>query len=294
MNKLFWLIILLVSSLCSYAQELNATVNINYNQLGNSNASYFTTLEKSLREFINTTSWGTRRYNTLEKIDCVFILNVSSLNNNIVSGTLQIQSTRPVFNTTYSTPVLNFNDKDIAFSYIEFENLVFNPNSSDSNLTNLIGFYANLIIGLDADTFKANQGSAYLQSASSIVNSAQQSNYKGWKQADGNANRYSLINDLVSNSYSEFIEALYIYHRKGLDVMAQDNELGRQGIYQSLVELNKLQSAKGNSFLMRVFFDAKTTELQNLYTGISDPNKKKVVDLLKKLSPLNTSKWNSL
>lgn len=294
MRKLIWLFTLLIPCYFLQAQELNASVSINYNQLGNSHESYFKTLEKSLREFLNNTSWGTTRYSGLEKIDCVFILNVSSLNNNVVTASLQVQSTRPVYNSSYSTPVLNFNDKDIAFSYIEFESLFFNPNSSDSNLTNLIAFYANIIIGLDANTFALAQGNPYLQNALNIVNTAQQSSFRGWKPGDGNNTRYTLASDLISNTYSEYIQALYTYHRLGLDFMAVDQEQAKLGIYQSLLELDKVNSARGNAFLLRVFFDTKTNEIVNLYAGLPDANKKNVITLLNRLFPLNSSKWNSL
>lgn len=294
MRKLIWLLLLLIPSCFLQAQELNASVSINYSQLGNSHEAYFKTLEKSLREFLNNTSWGTTRYSGLEKIDCVFILNVTSFNNNVVSGSLQVQSTRPVYNSSYSTPVLNFNDKDIIFSYIEFESLFFNPNSSDSNLTNLIGFYANILIGLDANTFALGQGGEYLQSALNIANTAQQSSFRGWKPADGNNTRYALAADLASNTYSGFIDALYTYHRLGLDFMAVDQQKAKLGLYESFLELDKLNTARGNSFLMRVFFDTKTNEIVNLYAGVPDANKKNVVTLLNRLFPLNASKWNSL
>ncbi|MHC5202651.1 type IX secretion system protein PorD [Myroides sp. LJL119] len=294
MRKLIWLIILLLPFSRLHAQELNAAVSINYSQLGNNQESYFKTLEKSLREFINNTSWGTTKYSALEKIDCVFILSVSSVNNNVISGSLQVQSTRPVYNSTYSTPVLNFNDRDVTFSYIEFESLIFNPNSADSNLTNLIAFYANLLIGLDADTFALDQGNAYIQNALNIANTAQQSNFRGWKPSDGNNTRYALAADLASNTFSDYIKAIYMYHRLGLDYMAVDQQRAKQGLYESFLELDKVNSARGNSFLMRVFFDTKTNEIVNLYAGIPDANKKNVITLLNRLFPLNASKWSSL
>lgn len=294
MRKLIAFLVLILCCFTMQGQELNASVNINYGQLGNNHATYFSTLEKSLKDFINNTSWGTTKYSALERIDCVFIFNITSFANNVVNGSLQVQSTRTVFNSTYSTPVLNFNDKDISFTYIEFSPLEYNPNSSDSNLTNLIAFYANILIALDANTFKQNQGGAYFQNALGIVNTAQQSNYKGWKQGDGTNNRYYLATDLASNAYQEYMEGLYIYHRLGLDYMVENPQKGRDGVYRALLELNKVHTTKPNSFLMRIFFDAKSTEIKNLYSGISDPNKKKVVDLLKKLAPLNSSIWNSL
>ncbi|MEC4113976.1 type IX secretion system protein PorD [Myroides pelagicus] len=294
MNKLIWLCVFLSLLINSYGQELQATVNINHSQVGNSNQAYFKTLERSLQEFVNNTRWSSESYGAIEKIDCVFILTVNSYSNNTVSGSLQVQATRPVYNSSYSTPILNFNDKDISFSYIEFENLFYNPNSFDSNLVSLIAFYANVIIGLDGDTFKQNGGNESLQAAASIVSLAQQSGAKGWKQGDGTANRYYLINDIIAGTGEAYRKAMYTYHLKGLDQMASNLEMGRDGIYESLKQLEALHAIRPNSFLMRIFFDAKTEELNSIYSGITDKNKKLVVSLLKKLAPLNTSKWDNL
>lgn len=294
MNKLIWLFGSFFMVLSSYAQELNATVTVNYSQVGSSNQAYFKSLEKSLKDFVNNTSWSSKKFAPMEKIECMFFLNVTTYGNNTVSGTLQVKSSRPVHNSSYSTQVLMFNDKDITFNYIEFESLYYNPTSFESNLTSLIGFYANLIIGLDAETFKLDGGNTYFQTANSIATLAQQSNYRGWKQGDGSNTRAALIGDLSSGMSLSYKEALYKYHRIGLDKMNDNVSEGRDGIYQSLVALDKLNSSRPNSFLSRVFFDSKTDELIGIYGGVTDKNKKSVIELLNKLSPLNGLKWNSL
>lgn len=294
MNRMICLLVCMFLSVHCFAQELNATVNINYNQIGNSNQGYFKTLEKSMKDLLNTTSWSGRNLSGNQKIDCVFLLNISNYSNNIVSGTLQIQSSRPIYNSTYSSSVLNFNDRDISFSYVEFENLYYNPSVFESNLVSILGFYANLIIGLDQDTFSLEENNIAYQNALTISSVAQQSNYKGWKQGDGNNNRYYLINDLLAANGNSYRSALYNYHRLGLDIMATDLELGRDGIFLSLQELEKMHRIRANSFLMRVFFDAKTDEIEQVYFGITDKNKKNIVQLLNKLSPLSGAKWNNL
>ncbi|MTG98370.1 MULTISPECIES: DUF4835 family protein [Myroides] len=294
MNKLIWLISCFFLMINSYSQELHATVNINHSQVGNSNQAYFKNLEKSLQEFINNTSWGSKKYNAVEKVDCVFILTVTSYNNNLIGGSMQVQATRPIYNSSYSSPILNFNDKDISFSYIEFENLFYNPNSFDSNLTSLIAFYANMILGLDADSFQLEGGSEFYQNASSIVSIAQQSGAKGWKQGDGTNTRYYLVNDVIAGTGMPYRKALYNYHLKGLDVMSSNLENGRDGIFKSLQDLEVLHKNRPGSFLMRIFFDAKTEELSNIYSGVTDKNKKLVIELLNKLAPLNSAKWNNL
>ncbi|SFJ07662.1 type IX secretion system protein PorD [Myroides guanonis] len=294
MRKIFFLICFIFSSATSISQELNAVVSINHSQIGNSNQAYFKTLQTALTEFINNTRWTTKNVSSLEKIDCVFYLNVNSYESNAVSGSLQVQSSRVVYNSTYNAPIFNFNDRDVSFSYTEFENLYYNPNSFDSNLTSLIAFYVNIILGLDADSFAKNGGTEFFQNASNITSLAQQSGYKGWKQGDGNNNRYFLVNDILSSANKSFRDAIYEYHRLGLDEMADNLQKGKDGVYSSLNTLSELHKNRPNAFLTRVFFDAKTDELVSMYGGVMDSNKKKVVEILNKISPLNASKWNNL
>lgn len=277
-----------------YSQELNAIVTVNHSQLGNSNQAYFRTLQTALTEFLNTTRWTSRNVSAQEKIDCVFYFNITSYDSNTVTGTLQVQSTRLVFNSTYKTPVFNFNDRDVNFNYTEFESLYYNPNSFESNLTSLMAFYAHIILGLDADTFGPQGAGEHYQNAMNVTNLAQQSGYKGWKQGDGNNNRYFLVNDLMSSSNSAFRTALYEYHRKGLDEMADHLQEGKNGIFKSLETLSQLHKSRPNAFLTRVFFDAKTDELVSMYSGVMDSNKKNVVEILNRISPLNAAKWNNL
>lgn len=296
MNKLFGLFacFFLWVGTCQ-AQELNANVSVNFAQVGNTHQNYFRTLEKSLKELLNQTTWTSQQMSPNEKIDCTFLLTVSSFDNNTnVTGTLQVQFTRPIYNTTYMSPVLNFNDKDIAFAYTEFEPLRYSAGSYESNLISLVSFYVNIILGMDSDTFAKEGGTAYYQEASLIASMAQQSGAKGWKQGDGTTTRYVLVNDLSSGASKPFREGLYNYHRTGLDTMSEGLEAGRNGVYQGLNEIRQYSTVRSNAFLLRVFFDTKTEELVNLYSGVADPNKKRVVEILHVLSPLNSSKWNNL
>ena len=296
MNKLFGLFACFFLWIgTGQAQELNANVSVNFAQVGNAHQNYFRTLEKSFKELLNQTTWTSQRINSNEKIDCTFLLTVNSFDNNTnISGTLQVQYGRPIFNTTYTSPVLNFNDKDMAFSYTEFEPLRYSAGTYESNLISLVSFYVHVILGMDADTFAKEGGSAYYQEASVIASMAQQSGVKGWKQGDGTTTRYTLINDLTSGASKSFRDALYTYHRQGLDVMSESLETGRDGVFKGLEELRQYNAVRSNSLLVRVFFDAKTEELTNLYTGIADRNKKRVVEILHAISPLNASKWNNL
>ncbi len=294
MRKLFLLSIVLLFCNALSAQEFNASVSINHSQIGNSNRQVFKTLETALKDFINNTKWTSKNFGSNEKIDCNFFLNVTSYDNNVISGTLQVQSSRIIYNSTYTSPLLNFNDKDISFTYTEFENLNYNPNSFDSNLMGLVGYYVNIILGLDADSFSKNGGTAYFQNASGIVSMAQQSGYKGWAQGDGSNNRYFLVNDIMSSSNDSFREAMFIYHFDGLDKMADQTKKGKEGVMTSIETLSKLYAVRPNAFLLRIFFDAKSDEIVSIFSGGPDVNKQKTLETLNKISPLNSAKWSKL
>ena len=201
------------------AQELNAQVIVNSDLVNQTNQQIFKTLEQSLNEFINTQVWTNQELLNQEKITCSFVLNLSNYNNDLFEATLQVQSQRPVFDSNYDTPIMNFLDRDIIFSYQEFQPLFFNKSSFESNLVSLLSFYAYVIIGLDADTFVENGGSSYYEKALQILNLAQVTSRKGWKPSDGTRNRFWLIDNLRANTFREYREALYAYHRSGLDQM---------------------------------------------------------------------------
>jgi len=247
-------------------------------------------LETSLGEFINKTSWTNKVFKQNEKINCSMYITLSSNDSDQFSGTIQVQSSRLVYNSTYATPVFNFNDKDFNFRYTEFESLIFNPAEFESNLVSVVSFYAYIILGMDADTFVPMAGDSYFDIAQNISNVAQQSGYKGWSQSDGNQSRYFLINDLVSPTYSEVRQSSFMYH-SGLDIMSNDLKVAKEKIKMSLLNLGKLNVVKPNAFLTRVFFDAKSDEIASIFSGGPSISITDLVDVLSRTSPLNSSKW---
>jgi hypothetical protein len=293
MNKIFSLLFILLSTM-TQAQQLNCTVKVNYDKITNANAQIFRTLETALKDFVNKTDWTGEIYEQNERINCSMVMIINSYDSNQFSATLQVQSSRPIYNSTYSSPVLNFNDKDFNFKYVEFENLLFNPANFDSNLVSVISFYSFMIIGLDADTFSKNGGTPYYDIANEIVNVAQQGGYKGWRQADGNQNRFFLINDILSPTFAPFRETLYQYHMEGLDIMNKDLKSSKDKIKTSIKNLSKLYSVRPNAFLTRVFFDAKSDEIVSLFSGGPGIPVSDLVDTLNKLSPINSSKWTNI
>ena len=240
MNKIFTFFLLLSVGLLQ-AQQLNCTVTVNSDKLGNANLQVFKTLETSLNEFVNKTDWTGQTLKQNEKINCSMYITILSNNSDQFTATLQVQSSRPIFNSSYSSPVLNYNDKDFSFRYTEFENLLFNPTVFESNLVSVISFYSYIILGMDQDTFLLESGNPNFEIAQNIANVAQQSGYKGWSQIDGNQNRYFLINDMLSGSFSAVRKTALDYH-SGLDLMSKDLKAAKEKIKVSLIDLGKLNA----------------------------------------------------
>ena len=284
----------LFTSLIMSAQQLNCTVTVNSEKISNANPNTFRTLETALNEFVNRTDWTGQSLKQNEKINCSMFITLNSYDSNSFSGTIQIQASRPVLNSTYSTPTFNFNDNNFNFSYIEFESLNFDPNSFNSNLISVVSFYSYIILGLDADTFAPDGGDPFFQTAHQIATVAQPQGGKGWNQGDGNQTRYFLINDLLSSTYKPFRLAMFQYHFEGLDIMADDLSSAKEGIAQSLETLSQLYNVRPNAFLTRVFFDAKSDEIVSIFSGGPKMPITGVVDNLNRISPLNASKWSSI
>lgn len=294
MRNLFLILVLLYTNF-ALSQELRATVSVNYEQVNNGNPQLFKNLEKQVTEFLNNTKWTENEVKDIEKIDCNFFINITSFSSNNFEATLQVQASRPVFNSTISSPILNINDKNFVFKFIEFENMIYDANNFTSNLVSILAFYSNLIIGIEMDSFSKFGGTEYLGIAANIVNVAQSSGYKGWSQAEsGNNNRNFLISDMLSNTFEPFRLAMYIYHRDGMDKMAENVLQGKEGVAQSLELLSQIQKVRPNSLISRTFFDIKSEEIVSIFSGGPKMNVSQLVDTLNKISPLNSQKWNKI
>lgn len=294
MNKIIAFIFLMLTFAVTQAQELNCTVTVNTQNLSNANQQVFKTLETSLNEFVNQTQWTAKVYKPNEKINCSMFINILSNNSDQFVATIQVQSSRLVYDSSYSSPVVNFNDKDFSFSYTQYQQLLFNPAEFDSNLVSVISFYSYLILGMDADTFVPLAGNSYFDIAQNIANVAQQSGYKGWNQSDGSLqSRYFLIRDILSPAYNEVREASSLYH-SGLDAMSTDLKAAKEKIKTALVNLGKFNATKPNALVTRVFFDAKSDEIESIFSGGPSISITDLVESLNKTSPLNSSKWAKL
>lgn len=294
MFKSLLYLILFFSFFYSKAQELNATFEINTDKISGTNKQIYTTLKNSLTQFVNQQKWTNYNFKEQEKIDCNFTLIILEQSGSTFKGTLQIQSSRPVYNSSYVTPVFNFKDENIAFDYIEYQELRLNKNTFESNLVSLISFYYNIILGLDADTFQLNGGIPYFENAQNVLVQAQQSGYRGWNQIDGDYTRFTLIDNLLSPAYTNFHSAMYIYHRNGLDTFFKDKKEGKLQIANAIAELKKMYYSKPNAFLLRIFTDAKSDEIVNIFSGGSFFDTVSLKEDLLKISSVNASKWNQI
>ncbi len=254
MNRILALLFMLSFGYAVSAQELNCQVVVNSEQTGQANASVFKTLQNSLTEFVNQTRWTNREFLPQERINCSMFINITEFDGNNFRGTIQVQSSRPVYGSTMISPVFNFNDEQLAFEYTEYQPFEFSPNQFNSNLVSVVSYYVYTILGLDADTFSEQGGTSYFQTANQIVGTAQQSSYSGWKGTDGNRSRYQLNADLLSNTYAGYRNALYTYHRNGLDVMHMSPGEGKEAIAASIIDLQRMNSRRPNSLLLRTFF----------------------------------------
>jgi len=277
-------LLLLVSILLSFgvnAQELQCTVTVNSDQVAQTNQQVFKTLERSLSDFVNKSKWTNKIYKENERI-------------NGFRANIQIQSSRPIYNTSYESPVFNYKDNSFDFEYIEFQPLIYNENVFDSNLVGVISYYVYIILGLDADTFSLEGGNEFFKQAQQIVTQAQGSSFSGWSQDTKDRTRFELVDNLLSNSFREYRIAMYNYHRKGLDVLADNNSTGKQIIAGTMRLFETLIQRRPNAFLIQTFFDAKSDEIRNVFSDGPKVDIVKLKETLNKVAPFYSSTWNEI
>ena len=293
MRKIFLLLAFLVTTI-TFSQELNCTVSVIAQQTGNENNVVFKTLEKQLMEFINNTKWTEKSFGIQERINCSMVINVGAYDNDLFSTSIQISSSRPIYNSSYSSPVYNYNDKEFNFRYLEFQNLVYNSIQFESNLISVLAFHVYMILGMDGDSFALNGGDEYFKQAQTIANYSQQLNGQGWRLEDGLQSRFALIDNLVSPTFEEMRSTMYNYHIEGLDIMNVSSKKGKTQVISSLSELQKVHRRRPNSFLMRVFFDAKSDEIMDILSGGPTVNITEAIDILNRIAPMHSQKWRNI
>lgn len=277
------------------AQELNCEVEINSNQVQGSNKEVFTTLQQVIAEYMNTNKWTDAQFYANEKIECKLYFTIKSYDeNNVMSGDLQIQSIRPVYNSSYTTTLFNFKDTKVDFTYALNEPLIFSENSMESNLTAILNFYAYMILAFDFDSFSPRGGDLYYEKAASVVRLAQSSGESGWKAFEDTKNRSAVLSAYYDGNTSGIREILYLYHRKGLDEMVLSPNKGRAVITNSLEQLKKVYDTAPMSVCLSIFKDSKLDELVNVYSKASATEKETVYELLYPLYPTETTRLDKI
>jgi hypothetical protein len=282
------------SFLAMEAQELNCTITINSDQVGQTNQQIFKTLERSLNDFVNKAKWTNKVYKEQERVNARMFITVSEYESNRFKASIQLQSSRPVFNTSYESPVFNYKDDQFNFEYIEFQPLVYNENVFESNLVGVVAYYVYIILGLDADTFSLEGGNEHYRKAQNIVSQAQGSGYAGWNQSSNQRTRFELVDNLLSNTFREYRIAMYNYHRKGLDILSDNNSTGKQVIAGSMRLMETMAKRRPNAFLIQTFFDAKSDEIKDVF---SDGPKMDIIQLketLLAIAPFYSNTWNEI
>lgn len=288
----FFVLILSVSSI---AQELNCTVNVMSPQVQNTERRIFETLQKDIREFMNSRQWTSDVFKLEERIDCSILITVTErLSTDRFKATLQVQSSRPAYMTSYNSTLLNVNDQDFTFQYVENQPIQFQENQHTNNLSSVLAFYAYMIIGLDYDSYSPKGGEPYFQKALQVVNNAQNEPERGWKAFEGSRNRYWLIENMLNARYEEFRQVIYDYHRKGLDVMQSDVQGGRTVIADCIPKLKRIRLDQPNSYLLTAFFTAKTDELINIFKEAFPDVKQRVATDLMQMDPANANKYQAI
>ena len=277
------------------SQELNCTVTVNSTQIIGSDKSIFDALEKAIFEFVNNRKWTGNIYDAEERIEASMLINITeqaSIGN--FKATIQVQSRRPIYNTSYNSTLFNYLDKDFEFQFNEFDPLTYSETTFINNLTSVISYYVYIILALDYDSFSLGGGAPYLEKALSIVNNAQSTSEPGWKAFEGDQNRYWLVQDLLRDNYFSYREAYYKYHRLGFDVMAQDMTKGRGEVLTAIKLLENIYTLKPGAFILQVFFNAKSDEIISLFKEATTPEKTEVVNLLKKIDAANSNKYGEI
>jgi hypothetical protein len=288
-------ILLLCLGLSASAQDLNARVSVVSPKIQSTNKRVFQSLETAMKDFLNGRKWIIDPILPQERLDCSFVLNIVTWDGgSTFSGELQVQSSRPVYNSSYTTTLLNINDKDFDFTYNEGQTIDFSDQNFLTNLSSVMAYYAYMIAGFDYDSFSRYGGSPYFSLAQQVVINAQTSSYKGWKAFDDNINRYWLSENLNNKIYAPLRGLIYDYHRNGLDVMADNSGKGRKAITAMLPVLAQTDRTRIGAMLPVIFFTAKSDELVSIFSNADPQDRISVMNLLSQADPANGIKYQAL
>ena len=296
MIRIFFLVtVYLLMSLAGFSQELNCQISILTPQIQASDKTIYTNLETELRDFLNNKKFTNDDFLNQERIECSMVITISErVSTDEFKASIQIQSRRPVYNSSYNSPMVNHQDNDFNFYYIQDQTIEFDESNINSNLTAVLAYYAYIIIGLDYDSFSPEGGTPYFAKAQNIVNNASRLADRGWKAFESSRNRYWIVENLLNVSFKPLRTFIYTYHRQGFDKFADNIVEARGAITENMNELKIVYQDKPNSFLMQIFFTSKADELVNLFSQATNDEKNRALQVLTMVDPANTLKYQTI
>lgn len=289
-RKILLMCVILLGSLVMRSQELLCTVEVNTSAIEGTNKSVFESLQEAISDYFNETKWTNTVFSPNERIECRFFLTVKSYDNDRINGDLQVQLSRPVYNSTYTTTLFNFKDTKIEFDYREGEPLIFNENTWTNNLTGILDYYAYLFLALDFDSFSPLGGQPYFDKASTVVQQAQSSGEIGWRAFEDTKNRSAVLSAFTDGNTSEMRDLIYQYHRKGLDEMVTSPDKGRGAITETMSIIKDVYDKSPMSVGLSIFRDSKLDELVNIYSQAPQTEREKAYDILQPIYPTDRSR----
>ena len=295
MRKLIVYFLLTTSVFNTNAQELFCNVQINSSQVQTSDRKVFSTMQTAVYEFINNTKWTDTKIQNEERIECSILINISKkISNDEFEGSIHIQSTRPIYGTSYKSTLFNYLDNNFRFKYLEYQSLEFSEVTHMSNLTSVLAFYVNIILGLDFATFSEDGAYQYFNMAQKIVNNAQNARETGWKAFESDKNRYWLVHDLMDQRYADYHTTMYRYHRLGMDQLGEEPDDARYEITEALESLKSIYRQNASAFILKLFFDAKSDEIVKIYSEGFPNEQARIIKTLVEIDPAHSSKYQAI
>ncbi|MBO4481002.1 MAG: DUF4835 family protein [Bacteroidales bacterium] len=295
MKKIAFTLFLICLAFCGMAQDFQCQISINSSKISGSNRNRYNAMQQELYKFVNDRKWCHYHLKTNERLECAIMITLDAVSGDEFTGTMTIQLQRPIYGTSYKSTVLNFQDKNVKFTYAEGDPLEYSDNTNLSQFTSLIAFYLNLFLAVDFDTFSMNGGAPYYTKCQNIVNLNQTSKEPGWKVYEsGQNNRYWIVENMTNSNYSKMHEFLYRYHRLGLDIMAESPDAGRAVIAESLRLLQDVYKQKSNIYMVQMLVHAKSDEIVNIFKQGTPSEKTQVLNIMKQIDAANQSKYNAI